>query len=61
MIDEANEELQLKLVDPSKIPCLMCKKGMHNFLAMYCLAYDIKPSEVYYDNAECPNFEPIEK
>ena len=58
---DEREEVILNIPDAKKIPCLMCKKGMHNFLAMYCLAYDVKPSAVYYDNAECPNFEPIEK
>lgn len=53
------EEIILNIPDKKKMPCLSCRKGLHNFLAMYCLAYDIKPSDVYYENAECPNYEPI--
>lgn len=55
------EEIIFKIPDKNNIPCLTCKKGMHNFLAMYCVAYKTKPSDVYYENAKCPNYEPIKK
>ena len=56
MIDE---ELVLNIPDKSTIPCLTCKWGMHNFLAEYCLKYDLKPKSVYYESQECPNYEKI--
>lgn len=59
MNNEKEEELLLNIPDAKSIPCLTCKKGMHNFLAMYCLAYKVKPSKVYYENVECEHYEPI--
>lgn len=60
MINENNnEELVLDLPNRETIPCLTCKHGMHNFLALYCLKYDLKPKNVYYNSEECENYEPI--
>ena len=59
-MEEKDEDI-LKVPDKKTIPCLNCKKGKFNYLAMYCLAYDKKPDEIYFDNVECPNREPIIK
>lgn len=53
------DELILETVDANTVPCLHCKWGFHNFLAMYCVKYNKKPDDVYYHNAECPNFEKL--
>lgn len=55
------EEIVLNIPDRKTVPCLTCRKGMHNFLAYYCLAYNLKPKEVLYENQQCPNYEPIEE
>lgn len=49
------------LPNPEKIPCLTCKHGLHNFLASYCLKYELKPNGVYFDNKPCEKYEPIEE
>ena len=54
------EQLILEIPDANSIPCLFCKWGKHNYLAMYCLKYNKKPDDVYYKNAKCPNFEKLE-
>ncbi|MCR4661698.1 MAG: hypothetical protein K5765_06865 [Clostridia bacterium] len=53
------EKVVLNIANKKTIRCLRCKKGMHNFLALYCLAYDKKPDDVYYESADCSEFEPI--
>lgn len=58
---EEKEELSFQLPNRKTIPCLHCKWGAMNSLASYCVKYDLKPSEVYYESKECPNFEPIKK
>lgn len=58
---EDKDKLILNLPDAKTIPCLTCKWGLHNFMAEYCVKYDLKPSSVYYENAECENYEPIKK
>ena len=59
MIREEKDELVLNIPDKNSIPCLTCKWGMHNFLATYCVQYNIKPKAVYYENKECPKYEKI--
>ena len=58
MIDEEN--LILRIPDKKTIPCLTCKHGAVNFLAVYCTKYKLKPNSVYYESKECENYEPIE-
>lgn len=58
---EEQEQLILETPDANSIPCLRCKWGQHNYLAMYCLKYSKKPDDVYYENAKCPHFEEIKK
>jgi hypothetical protein len=41
------------------IPCLTCNWGLHNFIADYCLKYDLKPSDVYYESKLCNCYDPI--
>lgn len=54
-----NDELILNLPNKETIPCLTCKWGMHNFLAEYCVKYQLKPRKVYFESAECENYEKI--
>lgn len=58
--ENEQEEIVLNIPDPKTIPCLTCKWGMHNFLANYCVKYNLKSKDVYYENAECPKYEKIE-
>ena len=58
MIDD---ELVLNIPNKSTIPCLTCKWGMHSFLAGYCLKYDLKPKEVYYESQPCEKYEKMDK
>ena len=60
MPEEKDNDILLRIPDAKTIPCLTCKWGMHNFLAEYCVKYKIKPDAVYYDNADCEKYEPIE-
>ena len=53
------EEVLFDLPDKSTIPCLTCKWGMHNFLAEYCVKYQLKPKNVYYKSEECDKYEKI--
>ena len=48
------EQLILEIPDANSIPCLFCKWGKHNYLAMYCLKYNKKPSNIGEDyNCRC--------
>ena len=50
-----------QLPNMETIPCLTCKWGLHNFIADYCLKYDLKPSDVYYESKPCDCYEPRDK
>ena len=43
------------------IPCLTCKWGLHNFKAYYCVKYNQKPHDVYFESKPCKLYEPINK
>ena len=55
------KDLTFNIPDKKTIPCLTCKHGMINFLAMYCAKYKVKPNNVYYNSEPCENYEPIDK
>ena len=62
MIDDKElleDGLTLELPDKESIPCLTCKWGLHNFIALYCIKYDLKPKDVYYKSGKCEKYEPI--
>lgn len=53
---EKNDELLLKLPDMKKIPCLTCKYGQTGCTDTFCVKFKRKPSSVYYDNEDCPEY-----
>lgn len=54
-----DEDLTLELPNKETIPCLTCKWGLHNFIALYCVKYELKPKNVYYKSEKCDKYEPI--
>ena len=53
---EKDEELTLKLPNPKKIKCLTCKYGDMGCTLPYCYKFKLKPHDVYYENADCPEY-----
>lgn len=56
---DEKEKLEFDGANPKTIPCLTCKWGLHNFLAEYCVKYELKPKTVYFGSQECEKYEPI--
>lgn len=56
---DKDETIILEIPDKKNIHCLTCFWGQHNFLASYCVKYKSKSKEVYFKNAKCPNYKPI--
>lgn len=54
-----NEKIVAHIPNPETIPCLTCKWGKFNFLAGYCIKYDLKPSKVYYESEKCEQYEEL--
>lgn len=50
------EGLTFEIADEKGIKCLTCRNAACGFLKEYCLAYDLKPSGVYYNNEDCPKY-----
>ena len=44
------------LADSKKIKCMMCKYGQNGCLLSYCAKFKEKPHDVYFENADCPEF-----
>ena len=53
------DDLILNIPNRKTIKCLTCKWGLHNFLAEYCVKYELKPRDVYFESADCEKYEPI--
>lgn len=54
------DEVLFRLPDPNTIPCLNCKWGCIDYLAIRCVKYpDCKPYSVYYDSEPCEKFEEL--
>lgn len=60
-MNRENEELTFNIPNKSTVPCLTCKWGMHNFLATYCIKYNLKPKEVLYESKPCSKYEKYKK
>lgn len=58
---EKDERVEFNLPDMKKIKCLMCKYGQNGCLLSYCAKFKLKPHDVYYENADCPEFVHIEE
>ena len=56
---EDKDELLFRAPDPKTIPCLKCKWGRLDYMAIHCMKYSLKPKDVYYENADCDNFEKL--
>lgn len=61
MEEKERDEIVFNTVDRKNVPCLTCWYGLHNYLAINCVKYEMKPSEVFYNNQKCPNYKPIKK
>ena len=59
MPDNNDEQVIFNIPDSKSIPCLTCKWGLHNFLAEYCVKYELKPNSVYFESKDCEKYEPI--
>ena len=59
--EKEDDALVFQTPNPERIPCLTCKHGLHNFLASYCLKYELKPNSVYFDNKPCEHYKPIDE
>lgn len=51
------DELKVVLPNEKEIACLTCKWGKHNYLAEYCVKYNLKPKNVMFENKECDKYE----
>ena len=58
---EDNDELIINLPNTDTIPCLTCKWGRHDYLAMYCVKYHLKPKNVYYESEKCEKYEKFDE
>lgn len=57
---ENNEKIIFNLPDAKKIKCLTCKFGQNGCVLNYCAKFKEKPYDVYFKNADCPKYEPID-
>ncbi len=46
-----------KSSDELKMKCLLCSKILQNPGSYRCKAFNDKPDDIYYENANCPHFE----
>ena len=59
--DKKEEGLTFLLPNRATIPCLHCKWGAFNACAFHCVKFEMKPTEVYFESKDCPEFTPIKK
>lgn len=56
-MEKQKDFLEFSFPNYEKIQCKNCKYSNGTILRT-CLKYQVKPRDVYYENAECPKFEP---
>ena len=55
-MEKEKEMLSFLFPDYEKIQCRKCRNAT-GITSRVCLKYQMKPRDVYYENAECPKFE----
>lgn len=53
---EKQDAVIFELPDAKKIKCLTCKFGQNGCTLTYCAKFKVKPNDVYYENADCPEY-----
>lgn len=58
---EEKDTVIFNLPNPKKIKCLTCVNGVMGCTLPYCVKFKLKPHDVLYENADCPEYEKYEK